>query len=67
MSVVKIITLVGESEKSWEEAAQNVIADAQKTLRGITRIGVTEFDVRMKDDKVDVYRVRAEVSFRVER
>ena len=67
MSVVKIITLVGESEKSWEEAAQNVIADAQKTLRGITRIGVTEFDVRMKDDKVDMYRVRAEVSFRVER
>ena len=67
MSVVKIITLVGESEKSWEEATQNVIAEAQKTLRGITRIGVTEFDVRMKDDKVDVYRVRAEVSFRVER
>jgi len=67
MSVIKIITLVGESEKSWEEAAQNVIADAQKTLRGITRIGVTEFDVRMKDDKVDMYRVRAEVSFRVER
>ena len=67
MSVIKIITLVGESEKSWEEATQNVIAEAQKTLRGITRIGVTEFDVRMKDDKVDVYRVRAEVSFRVER
>ena len=67
MSVVKIITLVGESEKSWEEATQNVIAEAQKTLRGITRIGVTEFDVRMKDDKVDMYRVRAEVSFRVER
>ena len=67
MSVVKIITLVGESEKRWEEATHNVIAEAQKTLRGITRTGVTEFDVRMKDDKVDVYRVRAEVSFRVER
>jgi dodecin len=67
MSVIKIITLVGESEKSWEEATQKVIAEAQKSLRGITRIGISEFDVRMKDDKVDVYRVRAEVSFRVER
>lgn len=67
MSVVKIITLVGESPNSWEEAAQNVIAEAQKTLRGITRIGITEFDIRMKDEAVDVYRVRAEVSFRVER
>jgi flavin-binding protein dodecin len=67
MAAVKVITLIGESEKSWEEATQNVIAEAQKTLRGITRIGVSEFDVRMKDDKVDVYRVRAEISFRVER
>jgi flavin-binding protein dodecin len=67
MSVVKIIELVGESPNNWEEAARKVIEDAQKTLRGITRIGVEEFDVRMKDDKVDVYRVRAKVSFRLER
>ena len=67
MSVVKIITLVGESSKSWDDAMKNVITEAQKSLRGITRIGVGEFDVRMKNDKVDVFRVRADVSFRVER
>jgi hypothetical protein len=68
MSVVKIITLVGESQKSWDDAIRNVIKEAQKTLRGITRIGVTEFDVRMDDkNKVDVFRVKAEVSFRLER
>jgi dodecin len=67
MSVVKIITLVGESPKSWDDAMKNVVAEAQKSLRGITRIGVKEFDVRMKDDKVDVFRVRADVSFRIER
>lgn len=67
MSVVKIIDLVGESPNSWEEATKNVIAEAQKTLRGITRIGIKEFDVRMNEDKVDAFRVRAEVSFRIER
>ncbi len=67
MSVVKIITLVGESSESWQDATEKLVAEAQKTLHGITRIGITEFDVRMKDDKVDVYRVRAEVSFRIER
>lgn len=67
MSVIKIIDLVGESPNNWDEATRNVIAEAQKTLRGITRIGIKEFDVRMSDDKVDVFRVRAEVSFRVER
>ncbi len=67
MSVVKIITLVGESKEGWQEATQQVVEDAKSTLRGITRIGITEFDLRMKDDEVDVYRVRAEVSFRIER
>ena len=67
MSVVKIIQLVGESPKNWDEAIRNVVAEAQKSLRGITRIGVNEFDVRMKNDKLDVFRVRAEVSFRLER
>ena len=67
MSVVKIIELVGESPKSWDAAMKNVIAEAQKTLRGITRIGVEEFDVRMTEDKIDVFRVRAKVSFRIER
>jgi flavin-binding protein dodecin len=67
MSVVKIIELVGESPKSWDDAIKVVISEAQKSLRGITRIGVKEFDVRMNKDKVDVFRVRAEVSFRIER
>jgi flavin-binding protein dodecin len=67
MTVVKIIQLVGESPTSWEDAANNLMKEAKATLRGITRIGITEMDIRMKDDDVDVYRVRADVSFRIER
>ena len=67
MSVVKIIELVGESSKSWDDAMRSVIVETQKSLRRITRIGVKEFDVRMNKDKLDVFRVRAEVSFRLER
>lgn len=67
MSVVKIIELVGESPEGWETAMREVVAEAQKTLRGITRIGVKDLDVRMQDDKIQVFRVRAEVSFRLER
>ncbi len=66
--VSKIITLVGSSPNSWVEATTNLINEAKANLRGITRIMVTEFDVRMKEDSndVDVVRVKAEVSFRVE-
>jgi len=67
MSVVKIIELVGESPNSWDDAMKSVIKEAQDSLRGITRIGVREFDVRMKDDQIEVFRVRAKVSFRIEK
>jgi len=67
VSVVKIIELVGESQLGWEDAMKQVIEEAQKTLRGITRIGVVEQDVRLINDRLDVWRVRAKVSFRVER
>ncbi|ETX07394.1 MAG: hypothetical protein ETSY2_11480, partial [Candidatus Entotheonella gemina] len=36
MSVVKIIELIGESPNGWEDAMKEVVAEAQKTLRGIT-------------------------------
>jgi flavin-binding protein dodecin len=64
---VKIIETVGESPKGWDDAMKGIIEEAQMTLRGITRIGVEEFDIRMKDDKIDVYRVRAKISFRLEK
>jgi flavin-binding protein dodecin len=66
VSVVKIIELIGESDKSWEEAADNLLAEAKLTLRGITRVGVREFDIRVAEDGSETFRVRGEVSFRVE-
>jgi flavin-binding protein dodecin len=53
----------------WDapDATLKPIQEVEATLHGVTRIGIQEFDVRIKDDKVDAYRIRAEVSFRIER
>lgn len=69
MSVVKIFELVGSSPKGWEEAVQSAIQEASRTVRGITRVGVKELDVKLDESgkKVASYRARIEVSFRVER
>ena len=67
MSVIKIIELVGSSPKGWEEAAQNAVKEAAKTIRGITRVGVKEMDVKVDGAKVSEYRARVEISFRIER
>lgn len=64
--VVKIIEMIGESSRGWEDAMREVIAEAQKTLRGISRVAVKEFDVVLREDRIHLFRVRAEISFRLE-
>ena len=37
--IVKVIEILSESPTSWEEAAQNVVSEASKTLRNTVTAG----------------------------
>ena len=67
MAVVKIIELVGSSPKSWEDAVQHAVKEASRSIRGITRVGVKDLDVKVDGSKVTEFRARVEISFRIER
>jgi flavin-binding protein dodecin len=67
MAVVKVIELLGESEESWEDATRQVVAEATRTLRGVTSIYIKEFQATVENDRVKNYRVDAKVSFVMER
>jgi flavin-binding protein dodecin len=66
-SVYKIIELVGTSPKSWEEAVQNVVAMASKTLRDLRIAEVRELDVRLENGKIIEYRAKVRLSFKYEK
>lgn len=65
-SVYKVITLVGTSPKSWEEAVQNVVATATKSLRDLRIAEVKELDVRLENGKIVEYRAKVKISFKYE-
>ena len=67
MAVVKVIELLGESEQSWEDATKQVVAEATKTLRGVTSVYIKEFQATVENDRVKNFRVNAKVSFVMER
>ncbi len=67
MAVVKVIELLGESEESWEDAARQVVAEATRTLHGVTSVYIKEFQATVEDDKVKNFRLDAKVSFVIER
>jgi len=65
-SVYKIITLVGTSTKSWEEAATVAVETAGKTLRDLRIAEVEELDMQIENGKVVNYRAKVRVSFKYE-
>lgn len=67
MSVVKVIELVGNSKVSWEDAAKNAVAEAAKTVRGITGIDVVGQTAVVKNGMITEYRTNVKIAFVVER
>jgi dodecin len=63
MSVAKIIELSAESPKSFEDAIQDGITKASKTLHNIKSAWVKEQHVVVDNGKVALYRVDLKVTF----
>ena len=66
MAVVKVVEIISESEKGWEEAAQEGIANTSKTVRNIQSAYVKEMQAKVENDKITKYRVNLQISFLVE-
>jgi flavin-binding protein dodecin len=65
--VVKVIELMSQSPKSWEDAAQGAVKEATKTLRNVRSIYIKEFTAEVHDGKVTNFRINAKVTFDLER
>ncbi len=66
-SIYKIVELVGTSPKSWEEAVQNVVNTASKTVRDLRIAEVRELDVKLENGKIAEYRAKVRLSFKYEK
>ncbi|MDQ2761949.1 MAG: dodecin family protein [Pseudomonadota bacterium] len=65
-NVYKVVELIGTSSESWERAAKVAIERAAETLRDLRVAEVVEQDVQIKDGKVELYRVKLNLSFKYE-
>lgn len=65
MAVLKVIELLAESGKSWEDATAQGVAKAGKSVKNIRSAYVNEHSVTVKDGKIDKYRVNLKVTFEV--
>jgi len=65
MGVMKVIELMAESEKSWEDATKQAVKRAAGSVHSIKSAWVQDQSVSIKDGEVIGYRVTVKVSFEV--
>jgi hypothetical protein len=61
--LLKVIEVLAESEKSWEDAAAEAVKRAAKTLKNIRSIYIENFEAKVEGDRVVRYRVNGKISF----
>lgn len=67
MAVLKVIEILANSAKSWEDATQNAVKHASKTVRNIKGVNVSNMSAQVDSNgNITEYRVNVKLSFEVE-
>ncbi len=64
--VLKVIEVLSESGKSYEDAIAKGVKETSKSLRNVRSAYVNEMSATIKDGKVDKYRVNLKITFAVD-
>jgi len=65
MSVMKVIEVMADSNKSWEDATKNAVSHAAKSIKHIKSAFVQSQSVVVKDGGVSSFRVNVKITFEV--
>jgi len=66
MAMLKVIEVLAESDTSWEDAAQNAVNQAGRSVRGIKSIYLKNLEATVENGKLASYRINAKISFLLE-
>jgi flavin-binding protein dodecin len=66
MTVLKVLEILADSDKGWEDATKKAIKKASETVRDIRSANVQNQSVVVKDGQISAYRVNLKISFEVQ-
>ncbi|MBP0904623.1 dodecin family protein [Mariniflexile gromovii] len=65
MSVLKVIEILSNSDKSWEDATRKAVKHASKSVKNIRSVYVQDQSASVKDGEVTEFRVNLKITFEV--
>jgi flavin-binding protein dodecin len=63
MSVARVTEIIATSSKSFDDAVEEGVKRATKTLENVTSVWVKDQSVDIKKDKIVAYKVNLKVTF----
>ncbi len=66
MITQKVIEVVGVSKESFAKAAENAVAEAAKTVRGMKWASVADLEMELDGQKITQYRATTKIYFDIE-
>ena len=63
ITMLKVIEVLAQSDKSWEDAAQNAVDEASNSVHGIKSIYIKDMEATVENGKLGQYRINAKISF----
>ncbi len=65
MAVLKVIEVLSNSDKSWEDATKKAVKEASKTVKNIKSVYVQDQSAIVNGDDVTEFRVNLKLTFEV--
>jgi flavin-binding protein dodecin len=65
MAIMKVIEVLANSEKSWEDATKKAVKQASKSVKNIKSVFVQSQSAVVNDGEVTEFRVNLKITFEV--
>lgn len=66
MAVARVTEVVASSPRGWQEAVNEGLKRANKTLRNLTGLEIVEQKAKIENGKITEYRVKMKITFILE-
>ncbi|KYK30415.1 MAG: hypothetical protein AYK19_18370 [Theionarchaea archaeon DG-70-1] len=67
MNIVKVIEVIGASDKGWNDAIQSALDEAAKTVDNIVGIDVLGMSGKVENNKITEYKANMKIAFVIKR
>ncbi len=65
MAILKVVEILANSDKSWEDATKKAVKEASKTVKNISSVYVQEQSAVVNNGEVTEFRVNVKITFAV--